>query len=427
MSRTVLAQVAGSGRPSSRTTCSRRRRCGRPTRSWRLRSALLRPCRSHWRSSSSASSISTRGARLPGLGGGPPDPDGPRQHRGGSLRERPAPRVARSGEGRGCAPREPPAPTWSARAPAMRQVYQFISRVAPTEATVLILGESGTGKELVGARDPSQQPAAPPRPSSRSTARRSPRRCSRASCSATSAAPSPARSRRRTGASRSPTAAPSSSTRSASCSPAPQVKLLRVLQEREFERVGGTQPLPVDVRVVAATNRDLDAASRRGALPRGPLLPPQRRHRSTMPPLRERADDIPLLAPRSSRHGSARSGAAGVHGISRGGARRAAPLRLARQRPRARERHRARGRPGHRRRASRPRTCRNPSSEGGGTPEGRPASYHDTVNSAKRTVILEATRETKGSYTEAARRLGVHPNYLHRLVRNLNLKDEIQK
>ena len=49
------------------------------------------------------------------------------------------------------------------------------------------------------------------------------------------------------------------------------------------------------------------------------------------------------------------------------------------------------------------------------------------MNSAKRSVILKAARESKGSYTEAAKRLGVHPNYLHRLVRNLNLKDEIQK
>ena len=55
-----------------------------------------------------------------------------------------------------------------------------------------------------------------------------------------------------------------------------QVKLLRVLQEREFERLGGVQPIKVNVRLIAATNKDLEAAVQRGHLPRGPLLPPQR-------------------------------------------------------------------------------------------------------------------------------------------------------
>ncbi len=53
-----------------------------------------------------------------------------------------------------------------------------------------------------------------------------------------------------------------------------QAKLLRALEEKRFERVGGTQTLHVDVRVVAATNRDLKAARRRAAVPRGPVLPP---------------------------------------------------------------------------------------------------------------------------------------------------------
>ena len=55
-----------------------------------------------------------------------------------------------------------------------------------------------------------------------------------------------------------------------------QVKLLRALQERVVIRVGDSQPEKVDIRVVAATNRDLEDEIKRGALPRGPLLPPQR-------------------------------------------------------------------------------------------------------------------------------------------------------
>ena len=57
-----------------------------------------------------------------------------------------------------------------------------------------------------------------------------------------------------------------------------QVKLLRVLQEREFERVGGTQTIKVDLRVIAATNKDLKQEGHPGNFPGGPLLPVERRH-----------------------------------------------------------------------------------------------------------------------------------------------------
>ena len=58
---------------------------------------------------------------------------------------------------------------------------------------------------------------------------------------------------------------------------------------------------------------------------------------------------------------------------------------------------------------------------------GSVANYHEAVTEAKKQLILKAVEQSGGNYTEAAKLLGVHPNYLHRLIRNMNLKTELKK
>ncbi len=163
------------------------------------------------------------------------------------------------------------------RSDAMRRILARVDRVCDADVPVVIQGESGTGKELVAARHPLRRQPRAAALRRASTARRSPKRCSRASCSATCAARSPA-----------PTATGAACSSKASGgtlfldevgrhAAKMQVDLLRVLQDRKVRPVGGEVEDPVDVRVVAASNKSLRDLVQRGHLPRGPLLPAERR------------------------------------------------------------------------------------------------------------------------------------------------------
>ena len=125
--------------------------------------------------------------------------------------------------------------------------------------------------------------------------------------------------------------------------PATQVKLLRVLQHREVIPVGATDPMPIDVRLLAATNRDLDEEMRRGGF-RSDLYYRLNVISLHLPTLRQRADDIPLLAEYFlARIAELRQEEQKT--LSADDARGAVNYTLARQRARAGERARARGHP----------------------------------------------------------------------------------
>jgi len=177
---------------------------------------------------------------------------------------------------------------------ALRRVLREIAKVAPSDSTVLILGETGTGKELLA----------------RAIHKRS-KRADRAFIGVNCAAIPPAltgselfghekgaftgATQRRLGRFESANGGTIFLDEVGDLLSEVQVTLLRVLQEREIERVGGNNPIAVDVRVIAATHRDLNALVaegkfRKDLLYRLNVVPVQ------MPPLRERVADIPLLA-----------------------------------------------------------------------------------------------------------------------------------
>jgi len=177
--------------------------------------------------------------------------------------------------------------------PALRLVLARISKVAPTDSTVLISGETGTGKELAA----------------RAIHRRS-NRAARAFGSVNCAAiprdliaselfghekgAFTGAMQRRFGRFELAEGGTIFLDEVGELLPDTQIVLLRVLQEREFERVGGRQPIRVDVRVVAATNRDLKAAVADGTF-REDLYYRLNVFPLEMPPLRARRADIPLL------------------------------------------------------------------------------------------------------------------------------------
>ncbi len=224
----------------------------------------------------------------------------------------------------------------------------------------------------------------------------------------------------------SPTPAPSSSTRSARLPQALQAKLLRVLQEREFERVGGTRPIRVDTRVIAATNRDLEKAHPRGHLPRGPLLPPERHLRSSCRRCASGREDIPLLASHFAARFARKLGrsVAGFSPEARACLQRYAWPGNVRELANAVERAIVLGEGELLRPEDLPETVLETAIPIGAAGIALP-HYHDALNETKKRLILDAVERAGGNITRAAERLDLHPNYLHRLISNLGLRDHL--
>ncbi len=304
----------------------------------------------------------------------------------------------------------------------MKNIYQFIGRVAATEATVLILGESGTGKELAARAIQRNIP-------------RSEKPYDAINCAAlTETLLESEMFGHERGSFTGAIAQKKGKIEVAAGGTlfldeigemplGMQAKLLRVLQEREFERVGGTRTIPADIRLIAATNRDIEEEVKAGKF-RADLYYRLNVVSFTMPSLRERREDIALLAAYFLTRHAARCKRQ-VAGFSK-------EARLimqgydwpgnVRELENAIERAVVLG-------ASESILPEDLPEALLDAPPGVPAlaRYHDALNQSKKQLILSAFQEARGSYTDAAKILGVHPNYLHRLIRNLDLRADLKK
>ena len=307
--------------------------------------------------------------------------------------------------------------------PRMRDVYQFIGRVASSDSTVLIFGESGTGKELV-ARAIHQNSGRANKP------------CVAINCAALAETlleselfghekgaftGAIVQKKGRLEVAEGGTVFLDEIGELAASL---QAKLLRVLQEREFERVGGTRTIKLDVRLIAATNRELEDEVKKGRF-REDLYYRLNVVSLRMPALRDRREDISLLASYFASKYGKRSGRT-VVGISPRA--RACLLNYewpgnVRELENAIERAVVLGTSDLILPEDLPEAILDKAA-----PAGAPAeAFHDAVRESKKQLIVTAVEQAGGNYTEAARLLGLHPNYLHRLIRNLNLKPMLQR
>ena len=304
----------------------------------------------------------------------------------------------------------------------MRAVYQFIGKVAPTDSTVLIRGESGTGKELVARAIHTNSTRVTKPFIAINGATLSETLLESELFGHEKGAFTGAIAQKR-GKLEIADGGTLFLDEVGELAPLIQAKLLRVLQEREFERVGGVRPVKVNVRIIAATNKNIEEAVKNGGF-RQDLYYRLNVVSVTMPALRDRREDIQLLASYFSSVYSKKCKRR-IQGIS----------------PEARALLRAHDWPGNVRELENAieRAVVLGSNEIV-TPEDLPEAlvdagdtnapftgYHASLRTAKKLIVVKALAAAGGNYTEAAKQLGLHPTNLHRLIRTLDLKATIGK
>ena len=306
------------------------------------------------------------------------------------------------------------------KSPRMLQVFQLIAQAAPSRSTILVVGESGTGKELVA----------------KAIHANSPRRDKPFVVVNSGSLPHDLLESNLFGHVKGAFTGAVYAKKGlfeladtgtlffdeiGNIPLETQAKLLRVMQEREFMRLGGVETVKVDVRVVAATNVDLKRAVDEGRF-REDLYYRLNVIAVPLPPLRQRKEDIPALVQHfvekyaeENEQGGRRRGPGGHAGPAR--------LRLAGERPGARERHRAGRRADHRAAdrqgagagpragAARPSTFPRSRSR----PEG--INLREVIAHFERRLIESTLDSTGGVQKDAARLLGLKPTTLNEMIK----------
>jgi transcriptional regulator with GAF, ATPase, and Fis domain len=304
------------------------------------------------------------------------------------------------------------------RSARMREVYQFVERVAASDSTVLICGESGTGKELAA------------RAIHKNSGRKGQTFVGLNCAALTETLLESELFGHEKGAFTSAVSQKKGFLEVAEggtifldeigeLSPILQAKLLRVLQEREFVRVGGTKPIKIDVRFLAATNKDLQKEVHEEKF-RADLYHRLNVISLTLPALRERPEDIRELA----EHFVARYAKKCNRNVTGISSEALACLRQydwpgnIRELENAMERAVVIGTS----ETILPEDLPDSLQESASEEETESAKYHEAIRKLKKQMILNALEQAGGNITDAAKLLGVHANYLHRLMRNLELR-----
>ncbi len=309
--------------------------------------------------------------------------------------------------------------------PAMEEVFDTIRQVAPSRATVLVQGESGTGKELVAHAVHQLSPRAKGPFVAVHCAALAPSLLESELFGHESGAFTGA-VEKRLGRFELADGGTLFLDEIGEIPGSVQVKILRVLEEHRFERVGGQATLDVDVRLIAATNRDLEAMVEQGTF-RGDLFYRLHVVAINLPPLRERMDDMPLLANRFLREFAAENGKQ-VEGIT------ADALDVlmgcswpgnVRELRNVIERMVVMGRgdklsvrdipPGLREAAGAPRP-----------PRGRHGADR-SLSELERAAVTQALEACGGNRVQAARRLGISRRTLHRKLNEYGLRERFQR
>jgi len=304
---------------------------------------------------------------------------------------------------------------------AISRVAEFIRRVAKGDSTVLIRGESGTGKELVArAIHANSQRATKPFVAINCAA--IPETLLESELFGHEKGAFTGAAATKKGKFEAAEDGTLLLDEIGEMPPLLQAKLLRVLQQREFERLGSTRLMPLNARVIAATNKNLEHAIKAGEF-RQDLFYRLNVVSVALPPLRDHREDIPALALHFASKFAAKS-KRGLKGIS----------------AEARSLLMQYSWPGNIRELE---NAMEHAIVLGLTDEILPeelpeplleeqlsetaALYHNTLNQTKKQLVITAMDNAKGNHIEAARLLGIHPKYLHRLIKNLNLKSDLKR